>query len=82
MQFPENKFIMGIFSSKSSKDSGAPGKGDSSNQGQPQQPEKPKTKREMIADKYRQMDERSQAIQDHLKWLESFNRRKHTNSYD
>ena len=73
---------MGIFSSKSSKGDASSKKDNTSNQGRPPQPEKPKTKREMIADKYRKMDERSEAIKDHLKWLESFNRRKHSNSQD
>lgn len=73
---------MGVFSSKSPKDSKTSGKSEPAAQDQSPQPERPKTKRELIEDKYRQMDERSQAIQDQMKWLESFNRRKHKNSYD
>ncbi|MBT8266082.1 MAG: hypothetical protein KJO41_04925 [Bacteroidia bacterium] len=37
-------------------------------------PEKPKTKREQIADKYQQIEDRRKAIQEELKWLENFNR--------
>ena len=72
---------MGLFSSKPSKEKSESNKGPAVGSGEPQ-PEKPKSKRDIIADKYRQMDERSRAIEEQMKWLESFNRRKYTGRQD
>lgn len=63
---------MGLFSSKKSKDELNKKATGSSDQNLS---EKPKTKRELIAEKYQQIEDRRQAIQEELKWLDNFNRK-------
>ena len=68
---------MGIFSSNKSSDDKKKGTA-SSNAEQPKS-DKPKTKRELIAEKYSKQEARRLEIQEQLKWLENFNRNHNLN---